>query len=411
MTIQLTGVSRSGSPLLSLSQGSAQNFTWSPYGNSPARAGQSALLPGFNGERADPLTGVTHLGNGYRAYNPTLMRFTCPDSHSPFGNGGVNPYAYCSGDPINRTDPSGHGPALWTVLAGTLAGEISAADAATYTLVTAAMVAQRNARKIAIGTGIASLAVSLQVASNKTQESNPQASRNLQWAALGLGVAVNAAFIGLGTYKVVRKIMQMVSQPARLVTMPGAAAAEVVPEAPPRGRPVEGEVGDGFLFDHDESTTSGYIPGGMPNGEDLIIAHGSEDGMTIGIDGHDLNAMGAYFFFKEHGIDLRLSNRPLHIASCYLASAFNRADGFANLFAALLERPVITYGRGGIIGLEGGATEATQARGQVTIYEPRFSWLPIPLSIFMRNAHSRVHSPDDFYRLEGIPRIPGGIFQ
>jgi hypothetical protein len=27
---------------------------------------------------------------------------------SPFGRGGINPYVYCEGDPINNTDPSGH---------------------------------------------------------------------------------------------------------------------------------------------------------------------------------------------------------------------------------------------------------------------------------------------------------------
>ncbi|WP_369790733.1 hypothetical protein [Rouxiella sp. WC2420] len=29
-------------------------------------------------------------------------------SWSPFGEGGINPYVYCAGDPINRAAPSGH---------------------------------------------------------------------------------------------------------------------------------------------------------------------------------------------------------------------------------------------------------------------------------------------------------------
>lgn len=110
MTLQLTGTNRNGSPEISLSGGNSSILSWSPFGGSAARTGNTTSLQGFNGERQDPFSGVTHLGNGYRAYSPALHRFTCPDSASPFGGGGINPYAYCNHDPVNNTDPSGHMP-------------------------------------------------------------------------------------------------------------------------------------------------------------------------------------------------------------------------------------------------------------------------------------------------------------
>lgn len=81
---------------------------YSPYGHRAPENGLLSLL-GFNGERPDPVTGHYLLGNGYRAFNPVLMRFNSPDSWSPFGKGGLNAYAYCLGDPMNQTDPTGHG--------------------------------------------------------------------------------------------------------------------------------------------------------------------------------------------------------------------------------------------------------------------------------------------------------------
>jgi RHS repeat-associated protein len=82
-------------------------LAYTPYGHRPSGNGLLSLL-GFNGELPDPVTGHYHLGKGYRQFNPVLMRFNSPDRGSPFGNGGLNAYAYCVGNPINRKDPTGH---------------------------------------------------------------------------------------------------------------------------------------------------------------------------------------------------------------------------------------------------------------------------------------------------------------
>ena len=80
-------------------------LVYTPYGHRPPGSGLLSLLA-FNGERPDPVTGHYLLGNGYRAFNPVLMRFNSPDRLSPFGEGELSAYAYCAGDPINRNDPT-----------------------------------------------------------------------------------------------------------------------------------------------------------------------------------------------------------------------------------------------------------------------------------------------------------------
>lgn len=64
----------------------------------------------FVGEVLDQAGNAYLLGNGRRAYSPSLMRFRSPDPLSPMGAGGINCYAYCANDPVNFTDPSGHAP-------------------------------------------------------------------------------------------------------------------------------------------------------------------------------------------------------------------------------------------------------------------------------------------------------------
>ncbi|WP_258313173.1 RHS repeat-associated core domain-containing protein [Pseudomonas sp. SGAir0191] len=88
---------------------SAALRAYCPYGYHQNQASPASML-GFNGERYDPFTYGYALGQGYRCYSPTLMRFQGPDDLSPFLEGGFNTYIYCKGDPVNYQDDSGRAP-------------------------------------------------------------------------------------------------------------------------------------------------------------------------------------------------------------------------------------------------------------------------------------------------------------
>ena len=81
--------------------------SYTAHGHASSETRLDSILA-FNSQPVDEHTGYYLLGHGYRAYNTRLMCFTSPDSLSPFEGGGLNAYGYCAGDPVNRSDPTGH---------------------------------------------------------------------------------------------------------------------------------------------------------------------------------------------------------------------------------------------------------------------------------------------------------------
>ena len=172
-------------------------IAYAPYGHRE----DEAELPGFTGEQPDPVTGHYLLGNGYRAYNPVLMRFNSPDNLSPFGGGGLNAYSYCLGDPINRVDPTGHmswqaGLGIGLSVFGIVASVLSFGAATPLAIA-------------GLTTGVASGAAG--VAQAVTEETSPQGSSVLGWVSLGLGVAS----AGFGLAAGFQKVGGMIERPYR----------------------------------------------------------------------------------------------------------------------------------------------------------------------------------------------------
>jgi len=195
---------------------------WMPYGT----GNTDGLSLGFNGERVDPMSGVYHLGNGYRAYNPTLMRFNCPDSLSPFEAGGINPYAYCAGDPINLTDPSGHlsGQAIAGITLGALGLLFAVWTAGTSMVAAGGVIAALNASTaVALVAGTAGVAADvIGIASGVVEASHPQASATLGWVSLAVG---GVAMLGVGAAKLAQKGEQLAGAYRKGLSGRGAGAA------------------------------------------------------------------------------------------------------------------------------------------------------------------------------------------
>ncbi len=95
----------------------------------------------YRGYYYDRETGFYYLNARY--YDPHVGRFISPDEISyldPTAINGLNLYAYCGNDPVNKSDPSGHLPqwAMWLVggvlLVGSIALTIATGGAAAGTI-------------------------------------------------------------------------------------------------------------------------------------------------------------------------------------------------------------------------------------------------------------------------------------
>jgi len=149
-------------------------------------------ITGFNHQRIDPVSGCYHPGNGYRAYHPRLMRFNAPDGWSPFDAGGINSYSYCAGDPINRSDPSGH--FSWQAALGMsmgILGIIGTLFTGGASLIAAggidAAMISASATALLAGTSGTTADIS-GILSFTTAANNPRASAALGWLSFASGL-------------------------------------------------------------------------------------------------------------------------------------------------------------------------------------------------------------------------------
>lgn len=180
-----------GTPCRIQSGDKVTNLSYTPYG----LRSLYSTSPGMAGAQIDPVTGWYFLGNGERIFNPILMRFHSPDSWSPFGKGGINPYIYSLGDPINRMDPTGHmsvgsiiGITLTSIsllLAIISLGAAIPAVAASSTLL-AAMAVDSVIAGIAVAAG--AIGDVLSIASIAIAEKAPETSQNLARASIAFAV-------------------------------------------------------------------------------------------------------------------------------------------------------------------------------------------------------------------------------
>lgn len=230
---------------------------YAPHGHRDETA--ALATPAFNGEWRDAGSGCYLLGPGHhRPYSTTLGIFLAPDTASPFEAGGLNTLAYCVGDPINLSDPSGHfwkwivaGVGLALGVAVTVAS-FGAASAAVGAMAAGGIAALTKSGAAAIaGTALGALSVGAEVGAMAAGAAGDQKTAAiLGFVGLGLGLAGTAPAVAKVAMKGAARFMRFAQKamssrstaaPLRVVAAGGrgskaalsSAAQAAAPSSPP----------------------------------------------------------------------------------------------------------------------------------------------------------------------------------
>jgi RHS repeat-associated protein len=137
------GLSDRNNSVVALMDGSGNDvgdFHYTPYGavTNTLTSLASSIPFRFDGAYQD-IEGDNYYHLGARYYDPSNYRFTQPDSvvGSIANPGTINQYAFASGDPIDYTDPTGHG--FFSSLGDDISDAFSSGEKTAETLVAAGM--------------------------------------------------------------------------------------------------------------------------------------------------------------------------------------------------------------------------------------------------------------------------------
>lgn len=227
-TALLSGANAQGSVVAESRADGVAEVRYDAWGRDSGEPGQGRT--GYAGMVREADGG--YLPGSYRWYSPRLRRFSAPDSASPFGEGGINPYAYAGNNPVLRNDTDGHAWWNWALLAvgavatvatlgslapmfapvavagatAGLAGALSAGAAvmAGVTATQAAVMAGAVLGGVSLATGIASAVL------NET--GHQKEAGILGWVSLGTGVASLGLALAPAVTKGVTKAGQFVGK-------------------------------------------------------------------------------------------------------------------------------------------------------------------------------------------------------